>query len=251
MPDEYAFERAVSREVAAAILRTMGDGVATGSVRLGDDEHASDDRSDEAVVVDVPDRVTAEIEYETGDVSELEIELAWRTDGEGDPGPVGSDADADTDVVADADTDDEAVADVDAAADADADTDADDEAVADADADTVADTPTDADADAPADATAIDAATENGTVADPVGDPPTDEAMPATPVGAGDGVDSKARFELYQDRAGEWRWRLVHHNGNIIADGGEGYARKRTARTGLRSVMRNAPGAEIVEEESD
>jgi amphi-Trp domain-containing protein len=60
---------------------------------------------------------------------------------------------------------------------------------------------------------------------------------------------SRARFELYRDNADEWRWRLVHHNGNIIADGGEGYNRKGTARDGLESVKRNAPGAEVVERE--
>ncbi|MCU4924595.1 DUF1508 domain-containing protein [Halobacteria archaeon AArc-dxtr1] len=56
-----------------------------------------------------------------------------------------------------------------------------------------------------------------------------------------------ARFEVFRDRAGEWRWRLVHRNGNIIATSGEGYTRERGARNGLRSVMRNAPLAEIVD----
>lgn len=64
-----------------------------------------------------------------------------------------------------------------------------------------------------------------------------------------DEARSRAQFELYRDDAGEWRWRLVHHNGNIIADGGEGYNRKGTARDGLESVKRNAPGAEVVERE--
>ena len=63
-----------------------------------------------------------------------------------------------------------------------------------------------------------------------------------------DEARSRAQFELYRDDAGEWRWRLVHHNGNIIADGGEGYNRKETARNGLESVKRNAPGAEVVEQ---
>jgi uncharacterized protein YegP (UPF0339 family) len=35
---------------------------------------------------------------------------------------------------------------------------------------------------------------------------------------------SKATFQIYEDRVGDWRTRLVHDNGNIIADGGEGYA---------------------------
>lgn len=32
------------------------------------------------------------------------------------------------------------------------------------------------------------------------------------------------RIELYEDKAGEWRWRAVDgSNGNIVADGSEGY----------------------------
>lgn len=30
-------------------------------------------------------------------------------------------------------------------------------------------------------------------------------------------------FEIYPDRSGEWRWRLVASNGKTIADSGEGY----------------------------
>ena len=59
---------------------------------------------------------------------------------------------------------------------------------------------------------------------------------------------SKATFELYTDEIGEHRWRLVHDNGNIIADSGEGYASKQKARQGLESVRRNAPDADIVED---
>ena len=58
-------------------------------------------------------------------------------------------------------------------------------------------------------------------------------------------AESLARFEVFRDRADEWRWRLVHRNGNVIADGGEGYASKQNALKGLRSVRRNAPGARI------
>ena len=52
-----------------------------------------------------------------------------------------------------------------------------------------------------------------------------------------------ATFELYQDRAGEYRWRLRHQNGNIIADSGEGYSSKANAENGIRSVQENAPTA--------
>lgn len=60
-----------------------------------------------------------------------------------------------------------------------------------------------------------------------------------------------ARFELFRDRADEWRWRLVHRNGNIIATSGEGYTRKHNARKGLQSVIQNAPGADIINETNE
>ncbi|AUX10604.1 hypothetical protein AArcSl_2993 [Halalkaliarchaeum desulfuricum] len=66
-----------------------------------------------------------------------------------------------------------------------------------------------------------------------------------------DVVASKARFEVYEDRGGNVRWRLVHRNGNVIADSGEGYASKQKAKQGLESVRRNAPGAFVVDESKD
>ncbi|WP_049915784.1 HVO_2922 family protein [Haloferax mucosum] len=56
-----------------------------------------------------------------------------------------------------------------------------------------------------------------------------------------------AHFELYADARDEWRWRLVHDNGNIIADSGEGYASKQGAQRGIESVKENAPEAPVVE----
>lgn len=52
-------------------------------------------------------------------------------------------------------------------------------------------------------------------------------------------------FEVYQDRADEWRWRLVATNGNIIADSGEGYQSKQGAKRGIESVRKAAPRAEV------
>ena len=59
-----------------------------------------------------------------------------------------------------------------------------------------------------------------------------------------------ATFELYEDKAGEYRWRLRHENGNIIADSGEGYTSKANAENGIESVMENAPDAPI-EDQTD
>lgn len=58
---------------------------------------------------------------------------------------------------------------------------------------------------------------------------------------------SKATFEVYADEAGEFRWRLEHDNGNIIADSGEGYASRQKAKEGIESVKANAPEAEVVD----
>lgn len=70
-------------------------------------------------------------------------------------------------------------------------------------------------------------------------------------VGAADESQSLARFELFRDQGEEWRWRLRHRNGNIIATSGEGYTRKHNALNGLRSVMENSAEAEVVEDETD
>jgi amphi-Trp domain-containing protein len=66
-----------------------------------------------------------------------------------------------------------------------------------------------------------------------------------------DVVASRARFERYEDNAGEHRWRLVHRNGNVIADSGEGYASKQKATQGLESVRKNAPGAYVIDLSND
>ncbi|MFC7042564.1 DUF1508 domain-containing protein [Halonotius aquaticus] len=58
-----------------------------------------------------------------------------------------------------------------------------------------------------------------------------------------------ATFELFVDSADQWRWRLVHTNGNIIADSGEGYASRQKCKQGLESVKENAADADVVDAE--
>ena len=55
------------------------------------------------------------------------------------------------------------------------------------------------------------------------------------------------KFEMYQDKAGEYRFRLKATNGQIIAVS-EGYTAKAGCLNGIESVQKNAPEAEIVEE---
>lgn len=54
-----------------------------------------------------------------------------------------------------------------------------------------------------------------------------------------------AKFELYKSANGEFRWRLKSANGQVIATGGEGYARKDGALNGIEAVKRDAPEATI------
>ncbi|WP_170332314.1 YegP family protein [Ruegeria arenilitoris] len=48
------------------------------------------------------------------------------------------------------------------------------------------------------------------------------------------------KFELYEDKAGEYRFRLKAGNGEIIL-ASEGYVQKASAENGVASVKTNAP----------
>ena len=54
-----------------------------------------------------------------------------------------------------------------------------------------------------------------------------------------------AKFEVYKDKAGEFRFRLKAGNGEIILTG-EGYKAKASCKNGIDSIGRNAPDAEVV-----
>ena len=55
------------------------------------------------------------------------------------------------------------------------------------------------------------------------------------------------KFEVYKDKAGEFRFRLKARNGETIAVS-EGYKQKSSCMNGIESVRRNAPEADIVKE---
>ena len=54
------------------------------------------------------------------------------------------------------------------------------------------------------------------------------------------------KFEVYQDKAGEFRFRLKAKNGQIIA-ASEGYTKIDSCLNGIESVKKNAPEATIEE----
>lgn len=55
------------------------------------------------------------------------------------------------------------------------------------------------------------------------------------------------KFELYEDKAGQFRFRLKARNGEIIATS-EGYKAKSSCLSGIESVRRNAAEGNIVKE---
>jgi len=55
-----------------------------------------------------------------------------------------------------------------------------------------------------------------------------------------------AKFEVYKDKAGEYRFRLKAPNGEIIAVS-EGYHSKKSCMNGIQSVKKNVLKPKIVE----
>ena len=53
------------------------------------------------------------------------------------------------------------------------------------------------------------------------------------------------KFEVYQDKGGEYRFRLKATNGQVIASS-EGYVAKDSCLNGIESVKKNAPEADVV-----
>ncbi len=55
------------------------------------------------------------------------------------------------------------------------------------------------------------------------------------------------KFEIYKDKAGEFRFRLKATNGQVIAVS-EGYKSIANCKNGIESVKKNAPDADVVKE---
>ena len=63
-------------------------------------------------------------------------------------------------------------------------------------------------------------------------------------------VESKTcpKFEIYLDKSGLFRYRLIASNGESVAMSESGYKSKSGCLNGIKSVSVNAPDAEIVDE---
>lgn len=61
-------------------------------------------------------------------------------------------------------------------------------------------------------------------------------------------TEKHPKFEMYLDKAGEYRFRLKASNGQIIATG-EGYKAKAGCLNGIDSIKRNADSPIVVEQD--
>lgn len=62
----------------------------------------------------------------------------------------------------------------------------------------------------------------------------------------GYGKESSPKFELYKDNKDQFRFRMVSKKGDIIVKS-EGYTVKASCKNGIASVIKNAPGADVLE----
>ena len=54
------------------------------------------------------------------------------------------------------------------------------------------------------------------------------------------------KYQIFKDKAGEFRWRLVATNGKIVADSGEGYRNKADCLHGI-DLVKSSTNAEVEE----
>ncbi|WP_226481075.1 amphi-Trp domain-containing protein [Natrinema amylolyticum] len=223
--DEFELERAYDRAELAAVFREFATAFESGRpVRLNGE--------DRTVRIAVPERVVAEFEAECDSdaeppVGELEVELEW-DDPDGSSVRV-SDLDSSAESTESAESSETASVDESAERGAEADSADVDPAAAVMPLEGIADRGDGEGEDAgETDETAVTADEEADATADRTAD-----------------SGRTSRFEVYEDKGGQWRWRLVHWNGNIVADSGEGYSSRSNAERAARSVMRSAPTASI------
>jgi len=55
------------------------------------------------------------------------------------------------------------------------------------------------------------------------------------------------KFEVYKDKADEFRFRFKASNGETMFSS-QGYKQKRSALSAIESIQKNAPGAEVKDE---
>jgi len=80
-------------------------------------------------------------------------------------------------------------------------------------------------------------------------DAAADEWVAQSPVPT-DGQNAAATFELYQDEACRWRWRLVGADGTVLADSDTGYLARDDAQTAVDAFKATIEDAPVVAADS-
>jgi len=53
-------------------------------------------------------------------------------------------------------------------------------------------------------------------------------------------------FEIYIDRANQWRWRMIAGNNRILGDSGEGYVNRGDCEAIVDWIKKNASAAQVL-----
>ncbi|MFC6717363.1 DUF1508 domain-containing protein [Natrialbaceae archaeon GCM10025810] len=56
-----------------------------------------------------------------------------------------------------------------------------------------------------------------------------------------------AAFQVYEADSGEWRWRLIDEDGNVLADSGEEHTSRNEAAEAMMTLKKQAPDADVIE----
>ncbi|SDR17389.1 DUF1508 domain-containing protein [Natronobacterium texcoconense] len=60
----------------------------------------------------------------------------------------------------------------------------------------------------------------------------------------------QSAFQVYEADSGEWRWRLIDEDGNVLADSGEEHTSRGEAAEAMMTLKERAPDAELLEIET-
>ncbi|HVK14595.1 MAG TPA: DUF1508 domain-containing protein [Gemmataceae bacterium] len=60
-------------------------------------------------------------------------------------------------------------------------------------------------------------------------------------------ADTKLKFEVYEDKKKEYRFRIVATNGQTIGASGDGYKAKADAEKAIETIKKGAKSAEVIE----
>ena len=61
-------------------------------------------------------------------------------------------------------------------------------------------------------------------------------------------VKGQLVFEIFKDKASEFRWRLMAANGAVIGTGGQGYKSKAACKHGIELIKEGAAKAKVEDE---